>query len=155
MTTSEGQRWRVALAALAVAGAGSAHAASHDPFAYTMRITPEHGSVDPVIDHRYTAAFAARQQHAQTTPDNAQCFVAEFTRQDAVLNRDWKASLARLPASEQPALITAQRRWVVARDPFCKARSDDYSGGTIAPIIYVDCRVELTIRRSLWLEHLR
>jgi len=130
-------------------------AASANPFAYTLQITPEDGSVPPAIDHRFTKAFAACQQHAETTPDNAQCFVAEFARQDAALNRTWKATLARVPAAEHAPLIQAQRQWVATRDPFCKGQSDQFSGGTIAPVVYVDCRVELTIRRTIWLELLR
>ena len=139
----------------AVASAAPLQAAPKDPFAYRLQITPESGSVAPSIQHRYTAAWAACQQHAQSTPDNAQCFVAEFARQDAVLNRTWKATLARVPAVEHAPLIAAQRKWVAARDPFCMAQSDQFSGGTIAPVIYIDCRVELTIRRTIWLEGLR
>jgi uncharacterized protein YecT (DUF1311 family) len=142
-------------ATLASSSGPPLQAAPSDPFAYKMTITPEDGSMDPVIDRRYTPAFAACQQHAQSSPDNAQCFVAEFTRQDAALNRVWKATLARVRTGQHTPLVVAQRRWVAARDPFCKAQSDHFSGGTIAPIIYVNCRVELTIRRSMWLEHLR
>ena len=142
-------------ATLAAAFATPLLAAPSDRFAYKMEITPEDGSVNPAIDGRYTPAFAACQQHAQSSPDNAQCFVAEFPRQDAVLNQTWKATLTRVPTSQHAPLVAAQRRWVAERDPFCKARSDDFSGGTIAPIIYVSCRVELTIRRAMWLEHLR
>ena len=133
----------------------SPRAAPRDPFAYKMQITPEDGSVDPAIDRRHTTTFAACQRRAVSTPDNANCFEAEFVRQDVVLNRTWKATLDRLPVAEHKPLIEAQRKWVAARDPFCKDRSDEFSGGSIAPIIYVDCRVELTIRRSIWLEHLR
>jgi uncharacterized protein YecT (DUF1311 family) len=131
------------------------HAASGDPFAYTMAITPEEGPTDPAIQRRYTAKFDACQKRARTTPENATCFEAEFPRQDAVLNRTWTATLARLPGAQHKRLVEAQREWIAARDPFCKRQSDDFSGGTIAPIVYVDCRVELTIRRSIWLERLR
>jgi uncharacterized protein YecT (DUF1311 family) len=138
-----------------IAFTASLQAAPTDPFAYTMQITPEDGSVPPAVEQRYTKAWAACQQKAETTPDNAQCFVAEFARQDAALNRTWKATLARLPVVEHEPLTIAQRKWVADRDPFCTAQSDQFSGGTIAPVVYVDCRVELTIRRAIWLEQLR
>lgn len=139
----------------ALAAAAPVHAAPKAPFVYRLQVTPESGSVPPAVQHRYTAALADCQQHAESTPENAQCFVAEFARQDAVLNRTWKTTLARVPADEHAPLIAAQRKWVAARDPFCTAQSDQFSGGTIAPVIYVDCRVELTIRRTIWLEQLR
>jgi uncharacterized protein YecT (DUF1311 family) len=145
----------LSVALAAIASATPLRAAPKDPFAYTLRITPEDGSVPPAVEHRYTKAFAACQEKAETTPDNAQCFVAEFARQDAALNAAWKATLARLPAAERQPLTLAQRKWVAARDPFCKAQSDQFSGGTIAPVVYVDCRVEATIRRTLWLQGLR
>jgi uncharacterized protein YecT (DUF1311 family) len=142
-------------AALAViAFAAPLRAAPADPFAYRLQITPEDGSVPPAVQQRYSKAWAACQQKAETTSNNAQCFVAEFARQDAALNAAWKAVLARLPAAEHEPLTVAQRKWVAARDPFCTAQSDQFSGGAIAPVVYVDCRVELTIRRTLWLEQL-
>jgi hypothetical protein len=51
-------------------------------------------------------------------------------------------------------LLNAQRKWIAARDPFCKAIADGFKGGTIAPVVYSDCRVEQTIRRTIWLEGL-
>jgi uncharacterized protein YecT (DUF1311 family) len=124
------------------------------PFAYRMVQTPEEGPLDPNVEGRYTAAFAACQKSAQTTSDNADCFVAEFVRQDAALNRTWQAVFPRIPAQQRPLLRAAQRRWLAARDPFCRKESDGFSGGTIAPVIYVSCRTEQTIRRTLWLEKL-
>jgi uncharacterized protein YecT (DUF1311 family) len=149
-------RYLCLLLSLSAASLGApTQAEPGDPFAYRMEVTPEDGTVNPQIDRRYTAAFTACQAHANGSSANAQCFVAEFDRQDAALNRTWKATLGRLPSATHQPLKEAQRKWIAARDPFCKARSDDFSGGTIAPIIYVNCRVELTIRRSMWLERLR
>jgi uncharacterized protein YecT (DUF1311 family) len=145
----------IAAAIAATATPLGAHAAPADPFAYTLEVTPEEGPVDPAIEGRYTARFEACQKRAVTTLDNSNCFTAEFARQDAALNRAWKAARARLPAAARAPLLAAQRKWVAARDPFCKSQSDAFAGGTIAPVIYVSCRTELTIRRTLWLEGLR
>jgi uncharacterized protein YecT (DUF1311 family) len=124
------------------------------PFAYRMVQTPEEGPLDPKVEGRYTTAFAACQKTAQTTSDNADCFVAEFGRQDAALNHAWQAVFPSIPAQQRPLLRAAQRRWLAARDPFCRKESGGFSGGTIAPVIYVSCRTEQTIRRTLWLEKL-
>ena len=129
-------------------------AAAPDPFAYTLEMTPEEGPVVPAIERRYTAAFQTCQQQAEITPDIASCYVAEFPRQDAALNRAWSATLHRLPAASHAALLAAQRKWIAARDRFCDAKSDEFRGGTIVPIIYANCRVEQTIRRTIWLERL-
>lgn len=123
-------------------------------FTYKMVMTPEEGPVDPIVEARYTSAFAACQKKAQFTTDSADCFVAEFARQDAALNRAWRAVFPRIASARQSMLRAAQRRWIAARDPFCRKQSDGFSGGTIAPVIYVSCRVEQTIRRTLWLEKL-
>lgn len=126
-------------------------AAAGNPFAYTLMVTPEEGPIDQAVQARYTPALAACQAKAQTTNDNAQCFVDEFTRQDAALNAAWPAALARVGA-KAPALRVAQRGWVAARDPFCQQQLQGFAGGTIAPLAYASCRAELTIRRTMWLE---
>lgn len=124
------------------------------PFAYRMVMTPEEGPLDPAVEGRYTSAFAACQNTAQTTSDNAACFVDEFSRQDKALNKAWQSVFPSIPAQQRPLLRSAQRRWIAERDPFCRKQSNGFSGGTIVPVIYVSCRAEQTIRRTLWLEKL-
>ena len=130
-------------------------ASTHDPYAYTWEVTSEEDSIPPDVDKPFTGAWKRCQNHAITTSDNVQCFDGEFDRQDAALNRTWRATLRRWPASRHAGLVVAQRSWVARRDPFCRHEADQYSGGTIMPVIYVSCRVEVTIRRTMWLEKLR
>lgn len=157
MTYAASRQWSPLLIALALwfAQETTCRAEPEAPFAYKMYVTPEEGPVDPVVDRRYSAAFAACNDRAQVTQQTAQCFEDEFDRQDANLNAAWKAALGRVPRTSHPALIAAQRRWISTRDPFCKTESDGYAGGSIVPVIYSSCRVELTIRRTIWLENLR
>lgn len=130
------------------------HAQQADPFPYTLKMTPEEGPLDPAIQGRYTGQWKACQKNASITRQNAACYKAEFARQDAVLNRSWQAALGRLrPGAHQP-LLRAQRTWIAARDPFCKAVADSFDGGSITPIAYLDCEVEQTIRRAIWLDKL-
>jgi len=142
-------------AALATLLGMSPHAWAANLFEYKLEVTPEQGPVDPTITKRYTAAWANCQKHAATTSENAACFEAEFRRQDTKLNQTWRETLNRLPLTEHNSLRTAQRQWVTDRDPFCRKDADGFAGGTIEPVIYVDCLVELTIRRTIWLERLR
>ena len=147
-------RWFASLivATVFVAACDTADAQKSDPFEYKLEMTPEEGPVDKAVESRYTKLFADCQEKAQITEENAACFEAEFIRQDAALNQAWKATLGRLPDAMHKPLLAAQRKWIAARDPFCRADSD--GGGTIAPVEYSNCRVELTIRRTIWLENL-
>jgi len=143
-----------AVALMTLLGA-SPRAFAANPFDYKLEVTPEEGPIDPAIDERYTPEWAGCQKRARTTSDNAACFEAEFRRQDSQLNKTWRATLKRLPSTLHKSLLMVQRQWVADRDPFCRKDADGFAGGTIEPVIYVDCLVELTIRRTIWLEHLR
>jgi len=123
-----------------------------DRFAYTFELTPEEGPVDPEVQERYSAAFDVCQKRAVSTAANLACFGDEFVRQDAALNRAWRTTLRRYDSNARRELLAAQRRWIADRDPFCRAQAAKFDGGTIAPVIYANCRVEATIRRTLWLE---
>ena len=124
-------------------------------FDYKMQVTPEEGPLNPKVESRYTAAFSQCQKRVQVTSENAACFEAELQRQDAQLNKAWRSTLPRFSPEMRRSLLEAQRKWIRERDPFCMKNSDGFSGGTIAPVVYVSCRVELTIRRTIWLEQLR
>lgn len=121
-------------------------------FSYKFKMTPEEGPLDPTIERRYTPDWASCQKRAQREAENTACFEAEFIRQDAALNRAWKAALRSVPPSEHAALREAQRKWIREREPFCRKVSDSFAGGSIVPVVYADCRVEQTIRRTIWLE---
>ena len=133
----------------------SNHASNPDPFAYKFEMTPEEGPLDAAVEKRYTAAFDKCQKVAVSTRANAACFDDEFARQDKTLNRIWGVTLARISPSMRVRLRAAQRQWAAKRDPFCKTKAEQFQGGTIQPVFYVNCRVEQTIRRTMWLSELR
>jgi len=126
-----------------------------DPFAYRFVMTPEEGPIDRMIDKRHTATFTKCQDQAVTTHSNELCFAEEFVRQDQMLNQTWREVVARAAPRFHKKLLSAQRKWAAQRDPFCRSKADEFRGGTIAPVVYTDCRVEQTIRRTIWLEKLR
>lgn len=123
-------------------------------FPYKFEMTPKEGQADPAVEKRYSAAFDTCQKRAVTTFANSECFTDEFARQDATLNRTWRATLVGLDSKMRSELLAAQRRWVADRDPFCRAKAAEFGGRTIAPVIYANCRVDQTIRRTIWLEEL-
>jgi uncharacterized protein YecT (DUF1311 family) len=146
--------------ALAIAFAGllvavPVHASNPETFAYKFMMTREEGPLDASIEKRYTATFNRCQKMAVSTQANVACFADEFRRQDKTLNHVWKVTLARIAPNVRGRLRAAQRQWVAKRDSFCKSKADEFGGGTIQPVIYVNCRVEQTIRRTIWLSALR
>ena len=131
------------------------YASQTDPFAYKFVLTPEEGPVDAEVERRYTAAFNRCQKAADATNANVACFGDEFIRQDKTLNRVWRTVFDHMSPNKRGRLRAAQRQWAIQRDPYCKSKAAEFSGGTIAPVVYLDCRVEQTIRRTMWLSALR
>lgn len=145
-----------ALLAIALAvGCTVPVAAGSAPFAYYLEVTPEEGPLVPAVEARYTRAYRDCGDKAVTTADSANCLEAEFLRQDERLNASWTSTFARITGPRHRALLSAQRRWLAGRDPFCDKRANEFAGGTIVPVIWSGCRVELTIRRTMWLETLK
>jgi uncharacterized protein YecT (DUF1311 family) len=125
------------------------------PRPYTLEVTPIEGPVDQQVLARYTPALNACKDKAAITNDIALCYKAEFARQDAGLNAAWAKTLARVAPVDRPGLRAAQRAWVKARDPFCTGVMKGFEGGTMAGLEWWDCRAELSIRRTIWLERIR
>ena len=81
------------------------------------------------------------------------CVSEQFDKADAELNRLYSALRAKLDASGQTNLVTAQRAWIAFRDFECNLRtgyntSDPSANGTIAPMLVGECRTSLTRQRS-------
>jgi uncharacterized protein YecT (DUF1311 family) len=132
-----------------------AQAQRADRFAHEFVSEPVEGSRNPAVDKRYTAQFQPCQDKARLTHSHEACFAAEFARQDKLLNRIWRKTLPRFDASSRAQLLAAQRKWVAKRDPFCSSEAERFSGGTIMTVVYLHCRVEETIKRTMWLEKRR
>ena len=138
---------------LLMSTAGQAHQRS--PFAYHFVVTPEEGQHDPSIEQRYSARFRQCQDRAVSTLGNEACFTVELALQDRRLNRVWRTTLIKIEPLLRGRLLAAQEKWPPKRDRFCNSKANELLGGTIVPLIYMDCRVEQDIRRMIWLEKLR
>ncbi len=113
--------------------------------------------VDKAVEARYTKAYttclntgdaAAGQNLAMQ-----QCGQDEFARQDAALNTTYAATIKRLTPAKQTKLRGFERTWANGRDSGCRASAHkEGGGGTIEGLLYISCRVDTTIRRSIWLE---
>ena len=81
-----------------------------------------------------------------------QCAGGISAREDARLNRAYKAALARLTPPRRQALRTAERQWIKDRDAKCRAELDD--GGAQAGITATACVADMTHDRALELERI-
>ena len=79
-----------------------------------------------------------------------QCAGGISAREDARLNRAYKAALARLTPPRRQALRMAQRRWIKDRDAQCRAEFE--GGGAQAGIYGTACVAGITHDRALELE---
>ncbi len=86
------------------------------------------------------------------TQNMVECIDAEIKRQDARLNKAYKALVADLTPERKKQLLEAQRAWLKFRDTNC-AFYFDPDGGTIARVQAVDCLMTMTASRAKELEN--
>ena len=109
----------------------------------------------PQIEARYTALYrSCLAVPALNTVSHDQCDAAEMARQDAALNATWKATLAGLSPARIAELRQAEREWIAARKRHCDRAAKEGEGGTIATLLYGQCMIDETVRRTLWLERI-
>jgi uncharacterized protein YecT (DUF1311 family) len=103
----------------------------------------------------YNACMASGDAARGITLGINNCTGAEIDRQDAALNRTYKAVLARLSPARQADLRAAERKWIPARDRRCTREMGDEAGGTLGDIMYRNCILYETINRTAWLKRYR
>jgi len=86
----------------------------------------------------------------QTQSDLNMCAGAAFRAADAALNTSYKAILGRLKQNDgtRNKLVAAQRAWLGFRDAECAFAAAGVQGGSIAPMIELNCRADLTKSRQ-------
>lgn len=85
------------------------------------------------------------------TMDMIDCIVAETSRQDARLNRVYKAAMGSLSAERKKQLQTAQRAWIKFRDANCDFYYDP-DGGSMARVSANACVLTSTANRAQEIE---
>ncbi len=88
------------------------------------------------------------------TQHMVECIDAEIKRQDARLNKAYKAVVADLNPERKKQLLGAQRAWLKFRDTNCDFY-DDPEGGTTARVQAVDCVMTMTANRATELENFK
>lgn len=82
------------------------------------------------------------------------CNSAEYSRQDAALNRVYRALIARLPKAKAVQIRASQRAWLRRGKGYCDRTvgSPVRSWGTLERLSWSNCNLDRTIRRTVWLE---
>ena len=86
------------------------------------------------------------------------CAGQEFEKADKALNAQYKITREAMrrrdaAADEQfkgaeEALVKAQRAWIAYRDAHCVVEGFEARGGTMEPMVFVQCQAEVTGRRT-------
>jgi uncharacterized protein YecT (DUF1311 family) len=97
----------------------------------------------------YSAEYAACMASAGGfTEATAHCNSSEFARQGLRMDRAFNAALATRTGAQRTRLVEAQRTWTKLRDDRCQ------DGGGDGSLLHEgSCRLDMTIRRAVELEH--
>src|SRR5688500_2448795 len=89
-----------------------------------------------------------------TTAEVRVCTAQRLRDAEAEMQRYLDA--ARRAARPVAALEGAQAAWSAYRDQACRAAAGQYDGGSLQPVVLLDCRLRLTRERSreLWRAYL-
>ncbi len=96
---------------------------------------------------------ACMERSNGVTGEMLDCMGAEFTRQDARLNENYKRLMSKLSAKRKEALLEAQRAWIKFRDANCNFYYDP-EGGSAAHLAGTDCNLNTTADRAAELRNL-
>ncbi|MBI1682180.1 lysozyme inhibitor LprI family protein [Caulobacter hibisci] len=121
-------------------------AVSAPAFADAPKIDPEK-EYTPAYDRCLNSGDALKG----VTVAMAGCTNAELQKQDARLNRAYKAAMATRSKARQATLRTAQRAWIKRRDAECQ---QDLTGGTIDMLNIGGCHLSMTTVRAVELERM-
>lgn len=80
------------------------------------------------------------------------CSGKEYEQEDAKLNKTYQRLLPLIAPEEKEPLKKLQLAWIRFRDLECKFESDQYSGGTMEPLVYATCMSRVTRQRTKDLE---
>lgn len=120
--------------------------ASPEAFAASDPIDPQK-EYSPAYDRCLSSGDAIKG----VTVAMAGCTNQELQKQDARLNRAYKAVMARRSKTEQAKLRTVQRAWIKRRDAECQ---EDLTGGTIDMLNIGGCHLSMTTVRAVELERM-
>lgn len=113
-------------------------------------------SPSPTPDLRNPEYDHCLDQSGGVTSDMRACNHAELQRLDALLNAEYRRTMARLPdAAGRARLRTLQRRWLKTRWNACYEAAKEEEGGTIWLLMVDGCGIGTVQDRIEWLRRFR
>ncbi|TGX40871.1 DUF1311 domain-containing protein [Sphingomonas naasensis] len=109
-------------------------------------------AADAALSADYHACMAHGDAASGVTSAMLDCIAAETARQDARLNRAYKAAMAARDPAGRTRLRQSERAWIARRDARCQKASASEGGGSAAGLVYADCVMQETVARAGWLE---
>ena len=88
------------------------------------------------------------------TVEMRNCSAAELDRLDVVLNREYRAAMARLPSTAAKSRLRRdERTWLRVRHKHCASEAAPEEGGTLWLIMMDQCGLGVVAERIVWLRH--
>ena len=87
--------------------------------------------------------------------DQAACYQSELEIQDGRLNQAYVMIMRRQGQPRRQALRAKQREWITYRDAKCSPPASKYRTGEAPPLRSLQCLLDETVSRRLYLESLR
>lgn len=88
----------------------------------------------------------------QTTLEMRMCANESYGKADDKLNQVYQQLKPKLPASHQKKLVAAQLAWIQFRDKNCAFEGAFAEGGTLQPVLELNCLADVTEQRVKDLE---
>ena len=113
------------------------------------------------------AAPQLKCHEGPTQSDLNECADGEFRTADAAMNRQWAITATKMKSwdidldrktDKEPGyfdtLLAGQRAWIKFRDLHCTSVGYAARGGSMEPMLYAQCRAQLTRERKVQLAEL-
>jgi uncharacterized protein YecT (DUF1311 family) len=104
------------------------------------------------VEASYSAAFNRCMKSGDAasgvTSAMMDCLGNENDVQGKRLNQTYKLAMSQLDATQKAALRKSERAWITQRDATCQTQSDELGGGTASKLVYSNCILDETIKRT-------
>jgi uncharacterized protein YecT (DUF1311 family) len=101
-----------------------------------------------------TNALADDCGSSATQTDMNICASARLKAADKKLNETYSTVMKRVPEAHKGMLKSAQQKWIALRDADCEFVASGAEGGSVQPMIRLQCQTDKTVERTAWLESL-
>jgi uncharacterized protein YecT (DUF1311 family) len=126
--------------AATIAAAGLCLGATAPAVAGAATISTSSGP--PVIKESYTPLPCKGSPKNRTTVQMEGCAEQQVTRTDTRIDGLAKQIYVKLDSKARTEFVAASRSWLRYRDEYCVAAAAPSAGGTIAPLITIQCETK-------------